>query len=350
MRIHCVSLVATVALASASALAAAPIAPVVARWSIGGSGGWDYLAFDAVAQRLFVTRSDRVVVIDARTGNALGAVQPTDGVHGVALAPALHRGYASNGKGDSVSVFDLGTLATLKTIPITGHNPDAIVFDLPSTHVFTFNGRSNNASVIDAKTEKSIATIPLPGRPEFAVSDGAGHIYVNIEDRGELSAIDTHTNKVIATWPLAGCEEPSGLALDVAHRRLFSACQNLRLAVTDAETGRHVATVAIGAGPDAVGFDAQSQKVLSSNGEDGSLSVIHEDTPDRYTVEATIPTQKSARTLALDPVSHRVFLAAAEFEPPPAPAAGQARVHARMKPGSFAILVVTPPGAATGNH
>ncbi len=350
MRIHPLPIVAAFAFAAAGPVAAEPAptasSPLAARWSVGGSGGWDYLAFDAASHRLFVTRSDRVAVIDAGNGKPLGEVRPTEGVHGVALAPALNRGYASNGKGDSVTVFDLKSLATLKTIPIMGHNPDAILFDAPTAHVFTFNGHSKDATVIDAKTDKPVATIALSGKPEFAVSDGAGHVYVNIEDRNELSEIDTHTNKVVATWPLTGCEEPSGLALDAAHHRLFSVCQNGQLAVTDAKTGHHVANVAVGAGPDAVGFEAQTQQVFSSNGEDGTLTVIHEDTPDRYTVQATLPTQKSARTLAIDPASHRVFLAAAEFEATPAAVAGKPRVRPAMKPDSFAILVVAPASSA----
>lgn len=339
-------------IAAASALVAAPPidaksmlvapSPPIAHWSIGGPGGWDYLAFDATSRRLFVTRSDRVAVLDAGTGKSLGEVRPTRGVHGVALAPDLNRGYASNGQGDSVTVFNLKTLATLKTIPIKGHNPDAIVFDGPSMHLFTFNGHSNDATVIDVKTDVPTATIALSGKPEFAISDGAGHVYVNIEDRSELSEIDTRTNKVTATWRLTGCEEPSGLALDAAHHRLFSVCRNGQLAVTDARSGRRVANVAIGQGPDAAGFDTRTQQVFSSNGEDGTLTVIHEDTPDRYTVRATLPTQKSARTLAIDPASHRVFLAAAEFEAAPAAVAGQPHVRPAMKPDSFVILVVTP--------
>ncbi len=322
--------------------AANATSPPIARWSVDGTGGWDYLTFDESAQRLFVTRSDRVVVLDAGTGKPLGEVRPTDGVHGVALAPNLNRGYASNGKGNSVSVFDLKTLTMLKTIPIEGRNPDAIMFDAQTGHVFTFNGHSKDATVIDAKTDAVIATIALSGKPEFAVSDGVGHVYVNIADRSELSEIDTHFNKVIATWPLTGCEEPSGLALDAVHHRLFSVCQNGQLAVTDARSGRHVANVPIGQGPDAAGFDAQTQQVFSSNGEDGTLTVIHEDTPDRYTVSTTLPTQKSARTLAIDLASHRLFLAAAAFEPAPPQAVGQPRVRPAMQPDSFAILVVTP--------
>jgi DNA-binding beta-propeller fold protein YncE len=239
-----------------------------------------------------------------------------------------------------VTVFDLKTLATSATIPIAGHNPDAIVFDAPSARVFTFNGRSHDATAIDAKSGKPVATIALSGKPEFAVSDGKGRIFVNIEDRAELSEIDTKAAKLVATWPLPGCEEPSGLALDVAHARLFSVCQNGHMVVTDARSGRHVATVAIGSGPDAVAFDSDRQLVFSSNGEDGTLSVIHEDSADRYTVLGNLSTQRSARTLALDARSHRLFLAAAEFEP--LPANHQPHQRATMKPDSFTVLVAAP--------
>jgi DNA-binding beta-propeller fold protein YncE len=319
---------------------------VNARWAIGGTGGWDYLSLDAATHRLFVTRSDHVAVVDIDHGKMLGEVRPTEGVHGVALAPGLNRGYASNGRGDSVTVFDLKSLATLKTIPIEGHNPDAILFDEPTQRVFTFNGHSKDATVIDAKTDRPIATIALTGKPEFAVSDGAGRLYLNIEDRAELTTIDARTAKVVATWPLPGCEEPSGLALDRARQRLFSVCQNGRLVVTDAKSGHHVADVPIGKGPDAVAFDAQRHLVFSSNGEDGTLTVIHQNDADHYTVVANVPTQKSARTLAIDPPSQRVFLAAAEFEPAPAPVEGKPKTRPAMKADSFVILVVGPHAVA----
>lgn len=313
-------------------------------WSVGGPGGWDYLSVDAAGRRLFVTRSDRVLVLDLADGKPLGQVGPTNGVHGVALAPKLGHGYASNGRGDSVTVFDLKTLATTATIAIEGHNPDAIVFDAPSARVFTFNGRSHDATVIDATTEKPVATIALGGKPEFAVSDGNGHLFVNIEDRAELSEIDTKAAKVLATWKLADCEEPTGLALDTQHARLFSVCQNGHLVVTDAKTGTHVATVAIGSGPDGVAFDAQRHLVFSSNGGDGTLTVIRQQSADHYEVVQNLATQKSARTLALDPQTHRLFLAAATFEPKPADAAPKLRP--KMKGGSFKILVVASANGA----
>lgn len=324
----------------ATAKDAAPAYAVSAHWNIGGAGGWDYLSFDEAGQRLFVTRGDRVVVLDATSGKPIGDVAPLNGVHGVALAPSLGKGYASNGKGDSVTVFDLKTLATTATIAIAGHNPDAIAFDPATSRVFTFNGKSHDATVIDAKTDKPAATIVLSGKPEFAVSDGKGRLYVNIEDRGELVAIDTKRATVVATWTLPDCEEPSGLALDIEHSRAFSVCGNGHMMVTDVKNGHHVATVAIGDDPDAVAFDAQRHLVFSPNGADGTLTVVRQQSPDKYDVVATLPTQRSARTLALDPASHRLFLAAAEFEPLPEPHAEHQR--APMKPDSFAVLVVAP--------
>ncbi|MEO5622788.1 MAG: YncE family protein [Dokdonella sp.] len=337
----CLGVVA--ASSSSNAIAVPALAPgyaLAAPWSVGGTGGWDYLTTDEAGQRLFVTRSDHVAVFDLADGKPLGQIGPTNGVHGVALAPKIGKGYASNGRGDSVTVFDLKTLATTATIAIEGHNPDAIVFDEPSSRVFTFNGHSHDATVIDTVTQKAVATIPLSGKPEYAVSDGKGHIFVNIEDRAELSEIDTKAAKVLATWKLADCEEPSGLALDGEHARLFSVCQNGHLVVTDAASGRHVATVAIGSGPDGVVFDAQRHLIFSSNGEDGTLTIIHQQSGDRYQVLQNLPTRKSARTLALDPKTHRVFLAAADFEAAPEKSAPKARP--KMKEGSFKVLVVVP--------
>lgn len=335
----CFILLAGCALAPAIGAAATGYA-LAARWPLGGSGGWDYLSVDDAGRRLFVARSDHVAVLDLASGRPLGQVAPTEGVHGVALAPALGKGYASNGRGDAVTVFDLKTLATTATIPIASHNPDAIVFDAPSARVFTFNGRSHDATVIDAATEQVAATVPLDGKPEFAVSAGDGRIYVNIEDRAELAVLDTRAAKLVARWPLSGCEAPTGLAFDPRHARLFSVCQNGRLVVTDARSGRQVASVPIGHGPDGVAFDAERGLVFSSNGADGTLSVIRQASPDRYALLGNLPTQRSARTLALDPRTHRLYLAAAEFDAPPAPG-----LRAPIKAGSFNVLVVAPTAA-----
>lgn len=334
--------VLSLAACAASAKDASPAYAQSARWHVGGDGGWDYLAFDETGRRLFVTHGDRVVVLDAADGRRLGEVAPTAGVHGVAFAPALGKGFASAGKADAVIVFDLRTLAVTANIAV-GHNPDALLFDAPTARVFAFNGRSHDASVIDANGGKVLATIPLGGKPEFAVSDGKGRVYVNLEDRAELAVIDAAAAKVVATWPLADCEEPSGLALDAEHARLFSVCANERLAVTDARSGKAVARVAIGKGPDAVAFDAERHRVFSSNGEDGTMTVVREVTPDRYEVVQNLATQRSARTLALDPRTHRVFLAAAEVLSQAADAAAHRRPP--LKPDSFGVLVVAAPGA-----
>lgn len=309
-------------------------------WKLGGPGGWDVLAADAMAKRLYVTRGDRVVVVDTESGKDVGEIPHTDGVHAVALAHEFGQGYTSNGKANSVTVFDLKSLKAVQEIRIDGQNPDLILFDEPTRQVFVFNGRSANASVIDAKSGTVAGTIALGGKPEFAVSDGHGRVFVNIEDKNELVAIDAKTRKVDTRWPLAACEEPSGLAMDIAHHRLFSACGNEHMAVTDSTNGRQVASVPIGKGPDGAAFDPQFGLAFSSNGQDGTLTVVHEDDPDHFSVVQTLATQKSARTLALDPKTHRIYLAAAEFGAAPAATTEQPRPRPPMVPDSFVILVV----------
>ncbi|HSE12801.1 MAG TPA: YncE family protein [Rudaea sp.] len=313
---------------------------VTAHWKIGGTGGWDLLAVDEGSRRLFLSRSDRVVVLDADNGKVVGEVAHTDGVHGIAVAPDLGRGYTSNGRADSVTVFDLKTFKPIGEIKIDGQNPDVIVYDRNRHRLYTFNGRSANASVIDARTLAQVGTIALGGKPEFAVSDGRGRMYVNIEDKAELSVIDEKALKVVATWRLESCEEPTGLALDAEHHRLFSVCQNGQMIVTDSSDGHRVASVPIGHGPDGAAFDASRGLVFSSNGADGTLTIVHEDDPQHFRVVDNLVTQKSARTLALDAKTHRLFLPAAEFgaTPPPTPE----RPHPRpaMLPDTFTVLVV----------
>jgi YVTN family beta-propeller protein len=316
------------ALAAAGLSAPAPI-------SLPEAGGWDYLTFDESSRRLFVTRGDHVDVVDVDAGKAVGRIDGLKGAHGVALVPAKKRGFVTDGKSNSVLVFDMGTLRTLAVIPLTGKKPDAIVFDPASGHVLAFHGNSHSASVIDPDANKELASIDLPGAPEFAVSDGAGHVFVNLEDRHALARIDTHSGKVDGTYALAGCEAPSGLAIDTAKHRLFSVCDNEVMAITDGATGKQVATVPIGKGPDAAGFDARTGRIYSSNGESGTLTVIEGDGADRYRVTATVPTLGSARTLAVDARDGSVFLAAATLSSAPAgkrPAAVA---------GSFRILTVT---------
>jgi DNA-binding beta-propeller fold protein YncE len=312
---------------------------VAQRWQIGGDGGWDYLAFDPHANHLYISRSDRVVVLDAGNGKPIGEIDGLSGVHGIAIADDLHRGFISNGRANTVTVFDPANLKTIQTIAVKGENPDAILYDPFSKRVFTFNGHSHDASVIDATSGKLLGTIPLPGKPEFAVSDAQGHVYDNIEDKGELVEIDPRAMKVTHTWPLKNCEDPSGLAMDIAHRRLFSVCQNKNMAVTDADSGKSVASVPIGEGPDAAAFDPQRQLAFSSNGESGTLTIVHEDDADHYSVSANAPTQKSARTMALQPGGD-LYLSAAQFGPRPAPSADNPHGRPPVLPGSFTILVV----------
>ena len=314
---------------SAGAAGAASGLHVTKQWPVGGTGGWDYLTLNAAGSRLFVSRGTRVDVIDTQTGKIIGSIADTGGVHGIALDEPGNRGYTSNGRADSVTAFDLNTLKTLKEVPVSGHNPDAIVYDPASKHVFTFNGRSKDVSVLDAADLKVVATLAVPDKPEFAVSDGEGQIFVNIEsEMGQMVVIDTHKLAVKATWPLPGCASPSGLSLDKAHHRLFSVCDGKIMVVTDALSGKQVAKVAIGEGPDAVAYDAKSSQVFSSNGE-GTLTVVHQESADRYGTPETIKTRRGARTMAMDPASGQVYLVTAEFGP--APAATAEQPHGRLR-------------------
>jgi DNA-binding beta-propeller fold protein YncE len=329
------SLALLIAPAVAPAAAATPSMKVIQHLPLGGPGGWDYLTVDAPHHRLFVSRGDRVMVVDLSTRKLETTITGTAGVHGIALAPDLHRGFISDGRSASVTVFDLDSLKIVGTVTGTGQNPDAILYDSASHHVFTFNGRGASASVIDPAKNAVVATITLPGKPEFAQADGAGHVYVNIEDKSELLEFDSQTNRVLHTWPLAPCQSPSGLALDNAHHRLFSVCDNKTMAVTNAITGKVVASVPIGEGPDAAAFDDSTHTVYSSNGESGTVTVVRENSPDRYTVTATVPTQVSARTEALDPDTHRLYLSAAT----PGTKKND-RGWPEMLPDSFTLLVV----------
>jgi DNA-binding beta-propeller fold protein YncE len=278
------------------------------------------------------------MVVDPYKGSSIGDIPNTTGVHGIALAQDLGKGFTSNGRENTVTVFDLKTLKETTKIKIDGENPDAILYD-PATHrVFTFNGRSKNSTVIDATKDTVVATIPLDGKPEFGVSDGKGKVFVNIEDKSELSAIDAKDAKVLNTWPLAPCEEPSGLAIDQKHHRLFSGCHNKMMAVTDADTGKVIATPAIGQGVDANAFDPEQELAFSSNG-DGTLTVVHEDSPGKFSVVDNATTEKFARTMALDTTNHDVYEVTAEIEEAP-PAKEGERPRRSMKPGTFTLLVV----------
>jgi YVTN family beta-propeller protein len=312
-------------------------------WQLGGIGSWDYLALEPSGTRLFVSRGDRVDVIETSTGRRAGTVPNTAGVHGIAFAPEFKRGYTSNGRANTVSAFELATLRVIQESPVAGKNPDAILYEPQGQHVLTADGASNDVSVLDPNSLQVIGSIALPGQPEFMVTDGGGTVFVNIEgEPGKLVAIDAKTLKIKATWGLPGCANPTGLAIDTAHHRLFSVCDGEIMAVTDSLSGKQIARVAIGAGPDAVAFDPDLGFVFSSNGSDGTLTVIHQETPDTYRVIATVQTQKYARTLALDPATHRIYLPAARFGSTPAPTAEQPRPRPSVDPESFVILVAEP--------
>jgi YVTN family beta-propeller protein len=336
-------LIATFGIAGAEAATANTAPTVVERWNIGGSGGWDYLTLDSAARRLFISRATRVDVLDTTSGKIIGSIAKTEGVHGIALAENLKRGYTSNGKSDSVTEFDLDTLKTIREMPVSGHNPDAIVFDSATSRLFTFNGRSKDVTVLDTTSMSVIATLPVPDKPEFAVADGDGRIFVNIEsEHGQMVVIDSRKLTVTATWPLPGCASPSGLAIDKAHHRLFSVCDGKVMAVTDAISGQQVATIAIGDSPDAAAFDAGRGLVYSSNGE-GTLTVVHQESADKYRVDATVATQRGARTMALDSSSGRVYLVSADFGATPAVTSEQPHPRPVQIPGTFTVLVVGKP-------
>jgi DNA-binding beta-propeller fold protein YncE len=316
---------------------------VVNTYQIGGEGRWDYLTVDSEARRVYISRSTHVMVMDADNGKVVGDIPDTDGVHGIALVPELNRGFVSDGRSSEVTIFDLKTLKTLGRVKLTGENPDAIVYDPASRRVFTFNARSGNSTAVDAATGTVAGTIDLGGRPEFAVADGRGHIYNNLEDKSEQVAIDTQTLKVTNRWSLAPCESPSGLAIDREHRRLFAGCHNQTMAITDPDAGKVVATVPIGEGVDANRFDPGTQLAFSSNGGSGTLTVVHEDAPDKYTVLGDVPTERGARTMALDRKTHHIFVVTASFGPPPAEATpDNPRRRPSMVPDSFHVIELAP--------
>jgi YVTN family beta-propeller protein len=279
-----------------------------------------------------------VIVLDLDSGKSVGDIADTPGVHGIALAPELGRGFTSNGREGTVSVFDLKTLATTSKIKV-GQGPDAILYDPATRRVFTFNGRSQDATAIDATNGTVVGTIKLDGKPEFAASDGKGEIFVNIEDKSELTAIDANQLVVKTKWPLSPCESPSGLSMDKKNRRLFVGCDNKMMAVVDADSGKVLATPAIGDGVDATRFDDETGLAFASCGE-GVLSVIREESPKKFMLVETVPTQTGARTLALDSKTHNVFVVTAKFGPPPAATADNPHPRHSIVPDTFVVLVV----------
>ena len=306
-----------------------------------GDTGWDYLTGDAPSHRLYVSRGDRVLVIDPDGRRVVGEIAPTPGVHGIAVVPELDRAFTSNGRAASVTVFSASTLAIVGEVKGTGENPDAILYDSASGRVFTFNGRGKSATAINAKTLAIEGTVPLDGKPEGPASDGQGRIFVNIEDTNTLAVFDSRSLAVTARWSLAPCDEPTGLALDAAHQRLFVGCHNKRMMVVDSSTGRIVTSLPIGEGVDGTAFDPATGLAYASNG-DGTLTVVHEDSPESFRVVQNVPTQRGARTLALDPATHKVYLVTAQFGPPPAPTAERPNPRPPMLPGTAVVLIVSP--------
>jgi DNA-binding beta-propeller fold protein YncE len=324
---------------------------VLNRYVLGGDGGWDYLALDTAHHRLFIARQDRIMVVDPARGTLLGEIPGLERAHGIAFTYEAGHGFATSGGDSTVVMFDLRTLQVLgRTTAAT--DDDAILYDPASRRVFTFNGDAGSSTVIDPVSGRRLGTIALGGKPEFAVSAGDGRLYVNIEDRGAVAELDARAMKVTRHWSIAPCESPTGLAIDRVHRRLFSVCRSKVMAISDARAGKLIATVPIGSGPDGAAFDPATGCAFSSNG-DGTLTVVHEDSPNAFRVLQTVPTMPGARTMTLDPVTHRVYLVSARFggAPTPAarsgPAAGAAAAAAPrrrppMVPGSFTLLVLGP--------
>jgi YVTN family beta-propeller protein len=337
-RLSSFSLVCLMALSAFSFLSAADAKgasrpfKVVNKISVDGGGRWDYLLVDNDSRRLFMSRSTHVGVFNADSGAAIGDIPDTPGVHGIALAPEFGIGFISDGGEGKVAVFDLKTLKVSNKIDV-GKNPDSIVYDPSTKTVFVQNGGSNSSSVIDAATQKVVDTISLPGRPEFTVFDDRGNVFINLEDKSSLAVIDASARKLKTIWPLAPCEEPTGLAIDKKDRRLFSACANKMLAVTDADSGKVLQTVPIGDDCDAVAFDPETGYIFASNG-DGKLSVLRK-SAGKYAVVQSVPSSPGSKTMALDSQKHQIYLPSAKFN-------GDPTAHPRpaVVPGSIAILVV----------
>src|SRR5439155_2658358 len=340
MRLNAVLVACVFALQAATAATEDP-SKFLSEISIGGEGGWDYLSIDPAARRLYVTHSTKIVVLDLDADAVVGEIADTPGVHGFAIAPELALGFSSNGKEAKVSVVDLKTLTTIAKIK-TDENPDAILYEPARQEVYTFNGRGKSATVFEAKTGKVVATIPLPGKPEFAVADSkAGFVYCNIEDRNAVVVLTAQTHEIAATWPIAPGESASGMAIDLAHHRLFLGCENQLMLMMDSTNGKVISSVHFDKNVEANAFDPVTQLAFSSNGE-GSVTMAHEDSPGKLTPVQELKTEPGARTMALDPQSHRIYLAAAKFEPMPSPAPGASSQRPAIVSSTLRILVYGP--------
>jgi DNA-binding beta-propeller fold protein YncE len=329
---------AIVVLLAAAVAASAPGYHIVNTWKLGGEGGWDYLKIDSEARRMYISRGTKVVVIDADSGKPVGEIADTQGVHGIALAREFGKGFTSNGRENTVSVFDLDSLKTLNKVKV-GNRPDAILYDPATKRIFTFNAGSQDATAVDAAKGEVVGTIPLGGKPEFAASDGKGTVFVNLEDKNQLFALDAKALTVKERWPLPGCDEPSGLAIDAKNRRLFVGCGNKVMPIVNADNGEVLATLPIGGGVDATAFDDGTGLAFASCGE-GVLTVVSEESPDKFSAAENVPTERGARTMALDSKTHRVYTVTAKFGPPPAATAEQPHPRPSILPDTFVVLVL----------
>ena len=311
---------------------------VIDKWAIGGEGGWDYIEVDPAAKLLYIAHNAAVDVVNTGSGKKVGAITGLGGTHGVALDPEGKYGYISDGKANAIVMFDRHTLAKLATVP-AGTNPDGILYEPVTKTVWAFNGRSNDATVLDTASRTVVATIKLPGKPEFGVADGTGAVFVNIEDKNELVKLDAKAKTLAAAWPLAGCESPSGLAMDTKGRRLFSVCDGKVMAITSADTGKPLPPATIGEGPDADRYDAKTGMAIASDGQSGDMTFVdvREAAPKPAQVVATAP---GARTMALDESTGRAYTVTAQFGPKPAPSADNPRGRPPIVPGSFEVIVV----------
>ncbi len=327
-----------VAVLTIAATAAAQNYHVTDHWKVGGQGGWDYLLSDDAAHRLYIAHNSRVEVVDTTTGKPVGAVTGLKSTHGVALNSDGKTGYISDGAGNAIVVFNRADFSVQATVA-AGTNPDGISFEPTTKTVWAFNGRSNNISVMDTSSNTVVATIPVPGKPEFPQVDGKGSVFVNIEDKNEIVKLDATSRKTVATWPLPGCESPSGMAIDTGKHRLFSVCDGGKMVVVDYESGKLLGLASIGDSPDAAGFDPKNGLAFSSNGGDGTLTIVDANKPG-FPALQTVKTAKGARTMAFDASTGRAYVVTAQFGETPAPTAATPHPRRSVVPDSFEIIVV----------
>ena len=339
MRTHLLAALSLV-LGAAAAPALAQSYHVVHTYTLGGDGGWDYLALDTAGHRLFIARQDRVMVVNPETGALLGEIPGLNRAHGVAFDYATGHGFATSGADSTVTMFDLNTLAVL-TRTVAAIDDDGILFDPATGHIFTMNGDAGSATAIDGVTGQRIGSVDLGGKPEFGVSAGDGMLYVNLEDKSEVAEVDARAMRVTRHWSIRPCEGPSGLAIDREHHLLFSGCRSGVMGISDARDGKLITTVPIGRGVDACRYDATAQLAFASNG-DGTITVIHEDSPTSFRVVSNAATKQGARTMELDEATHRLYTVTADFGPAPAPTPERPRPRPPVLPGTFALLVLEP--------